>query len=56
MGLVQPLDMLVAIPRQTNLYVVLAVLRERVVNQRAAASADGQALEVFLLREVGREL
>ena len=55
MSLVQPLDMLVAIPRQTNLYVVLAVTRERVVNQRAAASADGQAFEVLLLREIGRD-
>ena len=53
--LVQPLDMLVAVARQTNLNVVLAVSRERVVNQRAAARAEGQAFEVLLLREIGRD-
>ena len=52
--LAQPFDVLVAVARQADLDLVLAVLRERVVDDRAAARADGQAVDVLLLREVRR--
>ena len=51
----QALDVLVAIPHQPNLDLVLAVHRERVVDDRAAARPDRQPLEMFLLRQVGLE-
>ena len=45
-------DVLVAIASQTYLKLVDRVLRERVSEDRAAASAERQPLEVILLREV----
>ena len=53
-GVVQPFDVLVAIARQADLELVLAVHRERVLDERAAARADGQPFDVLFLREVGR--
>ena len=50
--LAQALDVLVAVARQPDLDVVLAVLRERVADQRAAARAERQPVDVLLLREV----
>ena len=50
----QALDVLVAVARQPDLNLVLAVQRKRCTEQRAAARADRQTLEVLLLREVGR--
>ena len=50
--LAQALDMLVAIARQPDLDVVLAVLRERVGNQRPAARPERQPVDVILLREI----
>jgi hypothetical protein len=53
--LAQPFDILVAIPGQTNLELVLAVHREGVGEDRAAASADGEAVQVTFLGQVGRD-
>ncbi len=53
--LAQAFDVLVAVARQANLDLVLAVQREGVVDQRAAARAERQAVEVLLLREVRPE-
>ena len=50
--LAQALDVLVAVPRQAELDLVLAVLRERVRDQGPAARADRQPLDVLLLGEV----
>ena len=52
--LVQPLDVLVAVSRQPNVDLVLAVERKGVMNQRAAARPDRQAFEMVLLCEVRR--
>ena len=52
MRLAQALDVLVAVPRQAKLDLVLAVLREGVRDQRPAARADRQPLDVLLLGEV----
>ena len=52
MRLAQALDVLVAVPRQSDLDLVLAVLRERVGDQGPAARADRQALDVLLLGDV----
>src|SRR5690349_18526061 len=51
-GVVEPLDVLVAIARQANLELVVAVHREGVVDERAAARADRQPFDVFFLREI----
>ena len=53
-GVVQPLDVLVPIARQANLELVVAVHREGVADERAAARADRQPFDVVFLREVGR--
>jgi hypothetical protein len=45
---------LVAIPRQPDLNFVLAFDGKRVMDQRAAACADGQAVKVLLLHEIRR--
>ena len=50
--LAQALDVLVAVARQPDLDLVLAVLREGVRDERAAARAERQPLDVLLLREV----
>ena len=50
----QPFDVLVAVARQPDLDLVLAVQRERVADQRAAARAERQPVDVLLLREVRR--
>ena len=47
LGLAQPLDMLVPIPRQSNGDLVLAVNRERVTNQRTAACAEREAFDMY---------
>ncbi len=52
MRLAQALDVLVAVPRQAELDLVFAVLREGVRDQRPAARAERQALDVFFLGEV----
>src|SRR5689334_11125897 len=52
-GFVQPFDKLIAIARQANLYFIFPIAREGVVNQRAAARSDGEALDVIVLRDVG---
>ena len=49
---VQPFDLLVAIARQADLDLVLAILREGVGNQRTAARAQRQPFDVLLLRQV----
>ena len=54
MRLAQAFDVLVAIARQPNLDLVLAVQREGVVDDGAAARADRQALDVLFLRQVRR--
>ena len=48
------LDVLIAVAHQPNLNLVLAVHRKRVVDDRTAASADGEALEMGLLSKVRR--
>ncbi|MGH9309957.1 MAG: hypothetical protein ACRD1U_11320, partial [Vicinamibacterales bacterium] len=53
--LAQPFDKLVAIPGQTNLEFVLAVHRERVGEDCAAARADRKAVQVTFLGQVGRD-
>ena len=53
--LAQALDVLVAVARQADLDLVLAVLREGVADQRAAARAERQPLDVLLLRDVRPE-
>ena len=50
----QPLDLLVTVAPQADRDVVLAVLRERVGDDGAAAGAEWQALDVLFLREVRR--
>ena len=52
MRLAQALDVLVAVPRQADLDLVLAVLREGVRDQGPAARADRQPFDVLLLGEV----
>ena len=52
MRLAQALDVLVAVARQPDLDLVLAVLREGVRNQRPAARAERQPLDVLFLGEV----
>ena len=51
-GFAQALDELVAVSRQSNLDLVLAVQRKRIADHRAAACADRKAVEVLLLGEV----
>ena len=53
MRLAKALDVLVAVPRQPELDLELAVLREGVRDQRPAAGADREPLDVLLLGEVG---
>ena len=53
--LAQPLDVLVAVAREPDLDVVLAVLREGVRHQHAAARPEGQPLDVPFLRQVRRD-
>ena len=53
--LAQAFDVLVAVARQPDLDLVLAVLREGVADQRAAARAERQPFDVLLLREVRPE-
>ena len=55
MRLGQPLDLLVAVAAQADLDFVLAVLRERVGHDSAAARAERQPLDVLFLREVRRD-
>ena len=50
--LAEALDLLVAVPRQPDLDVVLAVLREGVRDQDAAARPQGQPVDVSFLRQV----
>ena len=50
----QPLDVLVAIPRQSDRNLILAVLRKRVRNQCAASSSNRQARQVPFLRQIRR--
>ena len=52
--LAQALDLLVAIARQADLDLVFPIPRERVVDDGAAARAEGKSLDVLLLREVWR--
>ena len=52
MRLVQPFDVLVAVSSEPNLDFVLAIHRERVGDQGAAAGPDWQALDVLFLSEV----
>ncbi len=51
----QSFDVLVAIAHQPNLNLVLAVHREHVLDDRSAAGADRQPLEMLLLREIRRD-
>ena len=51
-GFAQALDVLVAVSREPNLDLVLAVERKRIGDNRAAACADRKAVEVLLLGEV----
>lgn len=51
-GFAQPLDMLVAVSHQSELDLILAVQRKRVVDHRTATCADREAVEVPLLGEV----
>ncbi len=53
--LAETFHMLVAIACQPDGDVVLAIERKRVVDHRAAASADRKAVEVLLLRHVRRD-
>ena len=48
----EALDELVAVPRQSNLDLILSVQRKRVTDHGAAARADRKAVEVLLLGEV----
>ena len=48
-------DVLVAVAREADLDFVLGVEREGVAERAAAARAEGQLVEVLLLREVGRK-
>ena len=50
--LMQPLDMFVAIPRETNLNLVLAFLRKLVANPRSAARADRQTIHALFLSDI----
>ena len=52
--LAQAFDVLVAIPREADLEFVLTVLRECVVEDRAATSSNRKPGDVALLREIGR--
>ena len=52
MRLAETLEMLVAVPRQTDLDLIVAVLRERIRYQGPAARPDWQPLDVFLLGQV----
>ena len=52
MRFVQALDVLVAVARQAELDLILAVLREGVRDQCPAACADWQALDVIFLGDV----
>src|SRR5262249_58734166 len=51
-GLAQAFHVLVAIAHEPDLDLVLAVERERVVDERSAARADWQPLEVLFLRDL----
>ena len=51
--LAQSLDVLVAIARQPNLDLVLAILWKGVMDQRTASGPDRQAVDVLFLRDVG---
>ena len=53
--LAQTFDVFVAVPRQPNLDLVFAVLREGVADHGAAARAERQPVDVLLLREVRRK-
>ena len=55
MRLAQALDLLVAVAPQANLDLVLAVLREDVGTEDAAARADRQPLDVLFLRQIRRD-
>ena len=54
-GSVEPFDQLVAIARQPQLELVLAVGRKRVLHARAGARAERLAVEVIFLGQVGRQ-
>ena len=54
--LAQPFDVLVPVPHQADLDFVVSGARKGVVDDRAAARAEGQAVHVLFLREVGREV
>ena len=47
----EALDVLVAVAGQPDLDFVLAILRKRVVDERAAPCPDRQALDVLFLRD-----
>ena len=49
----EALDLLVAVAGEADLNLVVAVLRKRVGDERAAARAEREALDVFLLGDVG---
>ena len=51
----EPFDVFVAVSRQANLDLVRAVERERVADERAAARAERQAVDVVLLGQVRRQ-
>ena len=54
-GFAEAFDVLVAVARESNLDLVLAVQREGVRDDGAAARAEGQSLEVLFLGEVSRK-
>ena len=50
----EALDLLVTVAREPHLDFVVPILRENVGKRRAATRADRQALDVLLLRDIGR--
>src|SRR5262249_50903841 len=56
MGLVETFDVLIAVALKAELELVLGVEGEVVVDDGAAARAEGELVEVLLLREVGRKV
>ena len=55
-GLVQALDVLIAVSRKPKLDLVLGVQREGTANHQSAACAGRKVLEVLLLCEVRRKV
>src|SRR5215468_2349350 len=56
MGFVETFHVLIAVALEAELKLVFGVKGEVVVNDGAAARAEGEFVEVLLLREVGRKV